>query len=74
METVAHIKLAKHIRALGVRQCAFADYVGTTSATVSRWLNKGMKPSDPMKRKLEKLTGGAVLAADWLVPLSEDAA
>ena len=45
-------------------QGAFAKKVGTTQATVSRWLD-GQMPSHEMIKRVAKATKGKVGAADW---------
>ena len=74
MSTRGQIKLLEHFKGLGKRQKVFAENIGTTPATVSRWLTGKAKPNDRMKIKLERQTKGAVEARDWLVPADEAAA
>ncbi len=73
MQTRGHTKLRKYVTDGEGRQYEFAEALRTTPANVSRWLSGKAKPLDEMKRKIEVVTGGAVKAADWLMP-AEDAA
>lgn len=71
MQTIGHTKFREFCAAL--KQSDLAPALETTSATVSRWASGKATPSDDKKRLIERVTQGAVKAADWLV-LEEDAA
>lgn len=55
---------------LGLSQQAFADRIGADQSTVSRWEQKGARPSGPAIKLLEYLEACAAPALSTAVPRS----
>lgn len=68
MSTLGHIRFRQHFDTLGKPQIEYAREIPTTPATLNRWLNTDVKPSDAMKLRIQEITDGAVQASAWLVP------
>lgn len=67
--------LKSYLKEQGVTQVAFADLVGTTSATISRLCSSDLKPSLDLAHRIEVATKGCVPTEVWLDdPACEQAA
>jgi len=61
----AHIALADHIRARGIRKQDFAQLVGVRSETLSRWFGGKVRPERPARMLIALVTEGAVPTEAW---------
>lgn len=69
-----HMKLADYLATMGLTDEAFASQVGISQSQVSR-LKRGLsRPSWDSLVAIERATGGAVAAADFMPPLTPEAA
>jgi DNA-binding transcriptional regulator YiaG len=49
----------------GIRKNWFAVRLGVRSSDISRWLSGKVKPSRPVRKRIEELTEGAVPMESW---------
>lgn len=61
----AHIALADHIRAKGMKKQDFAAIVGVRSDHFSRWLSGKIRPERPARLLIALVTDGAVPSEAW---------
>ena len=61
----AHIALAEHIRARGMRKQDFAKMVGVRNDHLSRWLAGKVRPERPTRMLIALVTDGAVPTEAW---------
>ena len=61
----AHIALAEHIRARGIRKQDFAKMVGVRNDHFSRWLAGKVRPERPARMLIALVTDGAVPTEAW---------
>lgn len=61
----AHIALADHIRARGIRKQDFAKMVGVRNDHLSRWLSGKVRPERPTRMLIALVTEGAVPTEAW---------
>lgn len=60
------MKLADYLSQTGLSQTAFADLIGATSVTVSRYVSGERRPSDEETyQRIYAATGGLVTANDF---------
>lgn len=59
------MKLDHYLATSGVSQEDVASSIGTTQATVSRYINGKRFPSRLMVQRIAVATGGAVQPQDW---------
>lgn len=57
--------LAQYLAAQKITQAQFADRVGSTSATVSRWCSGKAFPNKDAVKRIDAATGGEVPPAVW---------
>jgi len=60
------MQLLDHIKAEGLTLAAFADRVGVSQATISRYISGDRTPSVKMIGRIAAETGGAVGFVDWV--------
>lgn len=61
----AHIALAEHIRARGMKKQDFAKMVGVRNDHLSRWLAGKVRPERPTRMLIALVTEGAVPTEAW---------
>lgn len=61
----AHIALAEHIRARGMKKQDFAKMVGVRNDHLSRWLAGKVRPERPTRMLIALVTDGAVPTEAW---------
>lgn len=61
----AHIALADHIRARGIKKQDFAKLVGVRNDHLSRWLAGKVRPERPARMLIALITDGDVSAEAW---------
>jgi transcriptional regulator with XRE-family HTH domain len=61
----AHIALAEHIRARGMKKQDFAKLVGVRNTHLSRWLAGKVRPTRSTRTHIALVTDGAVPAEAW---------
>jgi len=61
----AHVALAEHIRAQGMKKQDFAKRVGVRNDHLSRWLAGKVTPERPARMLIALVTDGAVPAEAW---------
>ena len=61
----AHIALADHIRAQGMKKQDFAKMVGVRNDHLSRWLAGKVRPERPTRILISLVTDGAVSVEAW---------
>jgi len=61
----AHIALAEHIRAQGMKKQDFAKMVGVRNDHLSRWLAGKVRPERPTRMLIALVTDGAVPTEAW---------
>lgn len=68
------MRLSEYLAQAGLRQRALAERLAVSEATVSRWVSGRDMPSGRRLADLERLTQGAVTAADFVPPPVPDPA
>lgn len=63
--TPAHIALAEHIRARGIKKQDFAKLVGVRNDHLSRWLAGKVRPERPARMLMALITDGDVPTEAW---------
>lgn len=58
-------KLEHYLKAREIKHHEFAALIGTTQATVTRYVNGDRRPSVSTALKIEKVTKGKVKVSDW---------
>lgn len=68
------MKLAVWIAEAGHPKWLVADLIGINASSLSRYLRGGQVPRTKLIRRIERITGGKVTAADWFAvdPLQDD--
>lgn len=66
MKIKAHIALAAHIRARGIKKQDFAKLVGIRNDHLSRWIAGKVCPERPARMLIEIVTDGDVKATEWV--------
>jgi len=61
----AHVALADHIRAQGMKKQDFAKMVGVRNDHLSRWLAGKVRPERPTRMLIALVTDGAVPTEAW---------
>lgn len=61
-----HTRLAEYLHENRLTQAQFAERIGTTQATVSRFIRGKRFPHVAILRRIQEETGGAVTAGDML--------
>lgn len=61
----AHVALAEHIRAQGMKKQDFAKMVGVRNDHLSRWLAGKVRPERPARMLIALITDGAVPTEAW---------
>ena len=61
----AHVALAEHIRAQGMKKQDFAKMVGVRNDHLSRWLAGKVRPERPTRMFIALITDGAVPTEAW---------
>lgn len=59
------MKLETYIENNRMTDAAFAELVGTTQVTISRYRRNKRFPSPAMIKRIHEVTNGAVTLADW---------
>lgn len=62
---VGGMKLAEYLALKEITHAAFAEKIGTTQATVSRYASGARLPRPAVLDRIKRVTGGAVTANDF---------
>lgn len=58
-------KLFQYLREANLTQAQFAERIGCSQATISRFVKGQSEPSLRMARRIQNATGGVVRPGDW---------
>ena len=65
------MKLETYLKSKSITRTDFAGLIGTTQASVSRYVSGERRPSIEMIDKIEKATKGKVKMRDWFKEVPE---
>lgn len=65
------MKIETYLKSKSMTHAEFAEVIGTSQPTVTRYVNGDRRPSIEMIDKIEKITKGKVKMRDWFKEVPE---